>query len=180
MTLINIEYGSLASSNTMNQNFTYLDDKIDETSDSINTSISSILSNIATINSRLNEMSEEFEDSVAQLNTTIDDYKSKTKLLVKKTNMVPDWASCSSVSIIVNEQYEAPSNGYLLLIPNSSEQLNLTIDGVKFLLNHSISSEENSSQLLVIPVLKNDLINSNLSVTNAYFLPTKEISLEDF
>ncbi len=180
MTLINIEYGSLASSNTMNQNFTYLDDKIDETSDSINTSISSILSNIATINSRLNEMSDEFEDSVIKLNTTIDDYKSKTKLLIKKTNMVPDWMSCSSVSIAVDEQYEAPSNGYLLLIPNSSEQLNLTINGVDVLLSNSISSEENSSQLIVIPVLKNDLINSNLSVTNAYFLPTKEISLEDF
>lgn len=179
MTLINIEYGSLASSNTMNQNFTYLDDKIDETSDSINTSISSILSNIATINSRLNEMSDEFEDSVIRLNTTIDDYKSKTKLLIKKTNMVPDWMSCSSVSIAVDEQYEAPSNGYLLLIPNSSEQLNLTINGIEISLNNT-SSEENSSQLIVIPVLKNDLINSNLSVTNAYFLPTKEISLEDF
>lgn len=180
MTLINIEYGSLASSNTMNQNFTYLDDKIDETSDSINTSISSILSNIATINSRLNEMSDEFEDSVTKLNTTIDDYKSKTKLLVKKANMTPDWTSCSSVPITADEQYESPSNGYLLLIQNSSERLNLTINGVELLLNNSINSEENSSQLITIPVLKNDLINSNVSITNAYFLPTKEISLEDF
>ena len=43
MALINIEYGSLASSDTMNKNFMYLDDKIAESSESIMTSISSIL-----------------------------------------------------------------------------------------------------------------------------------------
>ena len=45
MALENIEYGSLASSETMNKNFMYLDDKIANTAESIMTSISSILSN---------------------------------------------------------------------------------------------------------------------------------------
>ena len=58
MALINIEYGSLASSETVNKNFTYLDEKIAESNESIMTSISSILSNIATINARINDISE--------------------------------------------------------------------------------------------------------------------------
>ena len=81
MALINIEYGSLASSETMNQNFIYLDNKIAESSDSIMTSISSILSNIATINTRLNEITENMGDSINSLNAVLEDYKSKTKLL---------------------------------------------------------------------------------------------------
>ena len=64
MALVNIEYGSLASSEIMNKNFIYLDDKIAESSESIMTSISSILSNIATINTRLNDISENITDSI--------------------------------------------------------------------------------------------------------------------
>ena len=62
MALINIEYGSLASSETMNKNFSYLDDKISETSDAIMTTISSMLSSIATINSRLSEITGDIVD----------------------------------------------------------------------------------------------------------------------
>ena len=47
MSLINIEYGSLASSEVMNKNFLYLDDKIAESNNSIMTSISSILSRLS-------------------------------------------------------------------------------------------------------------------------------------
>ena len=77
MALIDIEYGSLASSETMNKNFTYLDDKIAETSESIMTSISSILSNIATINSRLNDITESMDGSMDVLTSSLDDYKIK-------------------------------------------------------------------------------------------------------
>mgnify|MGYP003308186977 CR=1 FL=1 len=43
MSLINIEYGSLASSDTMNKNFMYLDNKIAESVGDIDTSIKLIL-----------------------------------------------------------------------------------------------------------------------------------------
>ena len=38
MSLTNIEYGSLASSEVLNQNFTYLDNKISEVIESLNAS----------------------------------------------------------------------------------------------------------------------------------------------
>ena len=82
MTLINIEYGSLASSETLNKNFIYLDKKISETTESIQASISSILSNITTINSRLNEISEVNTDTTEALSSRLEDYKSKTKILI--------------------------------------------------------------------------------------------------
>lgn len=177
MALIDIEYGSLASSETMNKNFTYLDNKIEESADAINTSISSILSNIATINSRLNEMSDEFSDSVSNLNTTIEDYKSKTKLLVNKSCMVPDWANCVSVELIPENNYEVPTNGYLLLLSDSMDtNCNLTVDGSSI----SLKSENSSFPLVTIPVYDGNLIGCDILLSNVYFLPMKEISIEDF
>ena len=64
-----IEYGSLASSEIMNNNFSYLDEKIETNSEATNTSISSLLSNIATINTRLNDLVETFSDSIEAVNS---------------------------------------------------------------------------------------------------------------
>ncbi|MBQ7764999.1 hypothetical protein IJ384_06520 [bacterium] len=180
MALINIEYGSLASSDTMNKNFMYLDDKIADTSDSIMTSISSILSNIATINSRLNEITNNVSDSFESLSSTINDYKTKTKLLVNVASMVPDWKNCISVSITTDTKYVVPSNGYLLLLPNASVKGNLLINNVAVVFKNRANSYDNSAQLVAFPVAENDEVISDVTFENVYFLPNKEVSLAGF
>ncbi|MBQ4114938.1 hypothetical protein IJD34_05995 [bacterium] len=178
MALINIEYGSLASSDTMNKNFIYLEDKIAENSESVMTSISSILSNIATINSRLADLAEDVSETNLSLNSKIEDYKLKTKLLVNLASMVPNWAECYSVDL--NSEFVAPSNGYLLIIPYSNAQGNLLVNDTEIKLKVRASSDDNAAELMSIPLYEGDRAYSTMNFNTIYFLPSKEISLEEF
>lgn len=180
MALINIEYGSLASSDTMNKNFMYLDDKIADTSESIMTSISSILSNIATINNRLNDISENMTDSVQNLADIIDETKTKTKILVNKACMVPDWANCSTISVSSNSPYSVKSNGYILILPETVGVGNLVINGKAVTFKARITDYDNSSQLVAIPVADGDVVSITVGLSSIHFLPVSEVSLENF
>lgn len=180
MALINIEYGSLASSEIMNKNFLYLDDKIAESYDSIQTSISSILSNIATINSRLNEVAENMQDSIEASSTTIEDYKTKTKLLIEKSSMVPDWTNCYAISINSGAKYEVKSNGYILLLPTTSTTGNLTVNQKSVVFKTKTNNYDNSGQLVAIPVCCGDIVSSTATFDKVYFVPTKDVSVENF
>lgn len=179
MALINIEYGSLASSDTMNKNFMYLDDKIAESSESIMTSISSILSNIATINTRLNDISEHMNDSLEGISSKMEEYKRKTKLLVNKSSMTPDWINSSEIIIEAGKNYEITSNGYILLLPQSSN-INTILINEKIIEFKMKNYSETYGPLLSLPVLEGDIISTTSLFNKVYFLPSKEVVLEDF
>lgn len=180
MALINIEYGSIASSETMNTNFSYLDEKINTSNTQINTSISSILSNIATINSRLTEISDSLTSSVSTLQTTISDNKTKTKLLVQKSGMVPSWNSCSSITFDPDHSYTASSNGYILVLPNASGGGNLTVNSSTVTFKTWANVYDNAANLVVIPLKNGDVVSTTASCQAAYFVPAAEISVENF
>lgn len=67
MALTRIEYGSLASSETMNNNFDYLDNKISEVSERITTSSASIYSSIASLNTQISNQIEGVEESLQEM-----------------------------------------------------------------------------------------------------------------
>lgn len=180
MALINIEYGSIASSETMNTNFSYLDEKINTSNTQINTSISSILSNIATINSRLTEISENVTSSVASLQSTIADYKTKTKLLVLNSGMVPNWTACRSISFTSGTDFTATSNGYILFLPEAAGSGNLTINNSAVSLKTRANAYDNAAELIIIPVKSGDVASTTMSSQAAYFVPAAEISVENF
>lgn len=180
MALINIEYGALASSETMNKNFLYLDDKIADTSESIMTSISSILSNIATINTRINEITDNMDDSVESLISTIEDYKTKTKLLVNKASMVPDWKNCALITVSTDTTYKVPQNGYLLILPQASAKGELVINNTTVTLKNRNSGDDNAAQLTAFPVFDGDIVSCTVNLNSVYFLPSKEVKLDDF
>lgn len=71
MALTEIEYGSLASSEVMNNNFEYLDEKITDVSESLTSTAAAINSNIATINSSMASMSETLSQSIEDLGTNL-------------------------------------------------------------------------------------------------------------
>lgn len=170
MALVNIEYGSLASSETMNKNFSYLEKKIDENSESVMTSISSILSNIATINTRLGDLSEIISDNKNEINAKLDEYKNKTKILVQQTTLLPHWNACRAVSI--RNSYTVNTNGYLIILPESIVDGNIKINSTTIdLVNEGI---------IILPVKESDVITSTISIKRAFFLPVTEINIENF
>ena len=71
MALTEIEYGSLASSNVMNNNFEYLDNKITDVSESLSSNVATINSNLATTNASISTLGENVNKSVEDLNTNL-------------------------------------------------------------------------------------------------------------
>lgn len=175
MTLINIKYGSLASSETMNKNFMYLDDKISEVSTSLNTTISSILSNIATINSRLGDLSEDILENAQ----SCDEKLEKARTLVNKASMVPNWSSCIEVVVSKTDTYEVQSNGFLLLNPTTTASGNLMINNKTVLLKTVSTSSDRASQLCSLPVKSGDEVGCDVDFIKVYFLPAVQFTKED-
>ena len=178
MALTTIQYGSVASSEVINSNFSYLDGRITSSNESINTSLSSLSSNIATINSRITQLSESVTASLATLSATVETYRTKTKLLVKNSSMVPNWNSCTSISFTSGTNYTASSNGFVLVIPSVSGSGNITVNT-----NNTVvlkKSEDAASELITIPVKSGDVLSTTVSIQNAYFVPSAEISVENF
>ena len=174
MALINIEYGSLASSETMNKNFQYLDDKISETTSSFTTSISSVSSNIATINSNLSELSGNLEDAKEE----IDEKISETNTNIMTALMLPDWSAC--ISIGKPSSYTVPANGYILINPQAQGAGNMTVNGTTVYLKYRGHENDNAAQLVPYPVKKGDIVTCAVNITAVYFLPVvEEIKIED-
>lgn len=179
MALINIEYGSIASSDTMNKNFVYLEDKITELSNSSNTMISSILSNIATINSRLGDISDDVRDDAQTFEAKLEEYRNKSRLCINKISMLPNWGSCFALTAAEQASYNVPKNGYLLLNPKSDSSGKLTINGTVVTLKTRAASADNASQLYFIPVKAGDVASCTLSLIGAYFLPSVDITTDE-
>lgn len=176
MALTTIQYGSIARSETINNNFSYLDGRITSASESLSASISSLLSNIATINSNITDVSETLTSALATLSATVETYRTKTKLLVKNSSMVPNWNSKTSISFTSGTNYTAGSNGFVLVIPSSASTGNLSVNSNTIV----VKSDSSSSDLITIPVKKGDVLSTTISCTNSYFVPSAEISVENF
>ena len=145
MALINIEYGALASSDTMNRNFSYLDDRISTTSDSISTNISSILSNIATINSRIGEVADDLLETSGDIGTTINQVKTTTNGALNSVTMVPNWSGIISISKPNN--YTVPSNGFVLLQPQANSAGDLKVNSITVTIKRQGHENDYSSQM---------------------------------
>lgn len=179
MTLENIGYGSIASSDLMNNNFLYLDNRITTVTSEINTMISSILSNIATINSRLGDISDNVQDDAKTFESKIEEYRNKSRLALNKLSMLPNWDKCFALTETEQSSYKVPKNGYLLLNPKPESKGNLKINDTTVVLKTRNASADNSSQLYFIPVKANDIAECTLTLNGAYFLPIVEISSEE-
>ena len=176
MTLINIEYGSLASSETMNKNFIYLEEKIVDTAETITTTVSSMLSNIATLNTRLSDFSEEakadIDEAIETLTTDLGELKDEIEAKIFENSMLPNWSAC--VSISTPNLYVSPSNGYLLLLPATTANGDLTVNGVTVRFKNCSSGNDYAAILTPIPVKKGDVITCSTGLSNAYLLPIRE------
>ena len=169
MTLINIEYGSLASSDIMNKNFNYLEKKISSNLESVNTSISSLMSNIVTINTRLVDLTQELEDTVSLVESKIDELKNKAQICINKATMLPNWAGCFNLTTL--DDYEVESNGYVLIISNSISDANIKINEIDLVVK--------ADAFTALPVKKADILTVINGVDKVYFLPAQEVYIDE-
>lgn len=167
MSLINIEYGALASSETLNKNYTYLNEKITNSVDSLNTSISSLLSNIASINVKLNDLSDEINETAEDFLSKITNLKNKVQISVNSASILPNWNGCFAIDDLSN--YVAEYNGFLLLNPEADMVENIEINDFIF----SISS------FVFIPIKAGDIVKSSANWQDIKFLPTSRVVIND-
>ena len=76
MALTTIKYGELASSEVVNNNFKYLDDKISNLNETVTSNKAGMNSNIASINSSITTINENMTKNVKQLEESINEAKS--------------------------------------------------------------------------------------------------------
>ena len=76
MALTTIKYGELASSEIMNNNFKYLDDKISNLNETVTSNKAGMNSNIASINSSITTINENMTQNVKTLENSINEAKS--------------------------------------------------------------------------------------------------------
>lgn len=102
MSLINIQYGSLASSEVINNNFEYLDNRITSGANNLTALSSSMYSNIANINTTLTEQNNNVSELESDINQLRNDFDSQ--------DLSPDYSRSVSINSF---PYTVPADGYI-------------------------------------------------------------------
>lgn len=105
MPLTHIEYGSLASSEVMNDNFEYLDNRITTVADTLTTASSSIYSNIASVNSTLSQADEDLASDISDLES----YAQAIRSDFDSQNNAPDYSKGIGITL----PYTVVADGYV-------------------------------------------------------------------
>ena len=105
MALERIEYGSLASSELMNNNFEYLDNRISSLAETQSSNVSSIYSSLANMSNTFSEQNEDLASDVSDL----EDYAQSIRHDFNSQNHAPDYAKGIGISL----PYTATKNGYV-------------------------------------------------------------------
>ena len=106
MPLTTIQYGSLASSEVMNDNFGYLDDRITTLANNVTSSTSTIQSGISGLNSRLSQKDSELEDDIEQLETDLESLQTD----FYNKDDAPDYTNGISINAL---PYTIEHDGYI-------------------------------------------------------------------
>ena len=105
MPLTNIEYGSLASSEVMNDNFEYLDNCITNVATNLAATNSNLNSSIANISSNFSQQNESMRTDISNL----EDYAEQIRNDFDSQNNAPDY----SLGIGITMPYTVISDGYV-------------------------------------------------------------------
>jgi hypothetical protein len=93
MPLTHIEYGSLASSDVMNDNFEYLDNRATTIANNLSQTASGINSTIASMNSTFTQKNEELQEDISDLSSDLADLRND----FESKDITPDYAKAVTV-----------------------------------------------------------------------------------
>ena len=105
MALEQIEYGSLASSELMNNNFEYLDNRISNAAQTQASEISSLYSSIASMN---NIFSQQNEDLISDI-SDLEEYTEELRNDFDSQNNAPDYSRAIGITL----PYTVTQDGYV-------------------------------------------------------------------
>lgn len=112
MALTNIEYGSVASSEVVNNNFQYLEDRISSVSQSLSTNVSALSGSISALSSVVDNNKETAEEADAELQKNINNLTEEVEAI----------STTLDTAIYVKESYRSGHNWYRLYSDGWIEQ----------------------------------------------------------
>lgn len=167
MSLTHIEYGSLASSAVMNDNFEYLDNRITTVANSLTSVASTINSNIASLNSTFSQASEELASDISELETFAQNLRND----FDSHNSAPDYSNGIGITL----PYTVEADGWVYArIYTGDSVLSVFVNDKPVLARSSsqyggITAQGSS----IFRVSENDVVTTNGTLEEAYFYPMK-------
>ena len=175
MPLTNIEYGSLASSEVMNDNFEYLDNRITTVAESLTSTSSSIYSNIESVNNTFTQNNQERIEDISDLNGAVDTLNNNLNTLtnnVNSTNNAPDYSKGVSISM----PYTVTKNGYVYAGVNGYDSTRFVKVNGKIVHGHcGYSGGIYVYSGSIFRVTPGDTVTCDLTMGNYYFYPMKGV-----
>jgi len=113
MPLTHIEYGSLASSEVVNWNFEYLDDRITAVAGNLTSASTNIYSNIASLNSTISGQIDDIEADISDLESGLGDLRND----FDTQNYAPNYAN--AIAVNYSKGSAVGFNGWLAVLFSS-------------------------------------------------------------
>ena len=168
MPLSHLEYGSLASSEELNDNFEYLDNRITTVAENLTSTSSSFYSNVANINSSFSQQNSEMASDIDSLGDALetlrDDFDSQ--------NNAPDYSH--GIGIVL--PYTVESDGYVYAGVNGLDFHRYVYVNGKKVHGHcgyGGGKEVYSGSLFRVSV--GDVVSVDLAMDEYYFYPMKGV-----
>ena len=166
MPLTHIEYGSLASSEVMNDNLEYLDNKISTVADSLASTSSAIYSNIASINGTLSEKDDELESDLEDLQSDFTTFADA----VNAKNNAPDYSRAIGITL----PYTANRDGYIFAgVDGIDNAQYVYVNNVPVIGHCGYSGGKWVYSGALFRVSQGDIVSSSKVSGDIYFYPMK-------
>ena len=168
MPLTHIEYGSLASSETMNDNFEYLDDRVTTVANNLVSTSTSIYSNISGLNTSL---SAQINDLTSDINDFGDDLEELKQKFVSQNN-APDYSRGVGITL----PYTSEADGYVYAGVDGVDSKKYVYVNQKIVHGHcGYSGGYNVYSGSVFRVSAGDVVTVDRASGPYYFFPMKGV-----
>lgn len=166
MPLTHIEYGSLASSETMNDNFEYLDDKITTVANNLTSTSTSIYSNISNLNTSFTEQYQEIASDISDL---ADDLGILADSFAAQNN-APDYDKGIGITL----PYTATADGYVYAGVEGTDTVKYVYVNEQIVHGHcGYSGGKTVYSGSLFRVSAGDVVTAGRTKWNYYFYPMK-------
>lgn len=181
MALTNIEYGSIASSKVLNDNFNYLESKMDNYTTDLNNLDGALTSAIKTqfdsLSNTLTKTQEDLQENIDDLEEDVKKNKETMDDAIANVYqwITPDYTKGVSVTYpVASDRWKAPNYGIYVISIRGRANAQLYINNIASAFKLCTSYSE-----IVIPVAKDDELywdQTVITVTSSTFYPYKGCS----
>ena len=166
MPLTHIEYGSLASSETMNDNFEYLDDRVTTVANSLVSTSTNIYSSLSGLNASLSSQISDLASDVDGLGDDLDALRGD----FTSQNNAPNYSRGVGITL----PYSVTKDGYVYAGVNGMDYMSYVYVNQKVVHGHcGYSGGYSVYSGSVFRVSAGDVVTANRTSGSYYFYPMK-------